>query len=123
MNIDITKVKTLRNGLRYRHYATTDKEHHGAYFLGVDWLSGTWRLDGLTNGKTTNGFDLIEGKTWRAWKEGEAPKWLMLRWKNDLTGGARAIRCGTGGYSYEELFRLADWLHEDGTITPCGVEE
>lgn len=120
--INIDKVKALRNGNPYRHYATTEKEHHGAEFSSGKWTMLTHALNGswLNDDGAPRPYDLVEAKTWRAWKEGEGPKFFMVRSKDDglMLGLDRSkIDC------FKNIFSAFDWLHEDGTTTPCGVCE
>ena len=119
--INITKVNYLRNGNPYRHYATTEKEHHGADFSSGKWnviihtLDGSWlAADGVPCP-----YDLVGAKTWRAWKEGEAPLRIMIRRKGITTVETKRTR----DCDLVTLFIHYVRVHEDGTETPCGVEE
>jgi hypothetical protein len=122
MNIDITKTYTTRSGLSVRIYATdgAGMAVHGAYKTEAGWEYAGWTEDGsFYEYGETNDLDLIPVKTWRAWKEGEQPEICMVRWKNGR--GVGTVISGEGDLSY--LFRQYVHIHEDGTETPCGVEE
>ena len=60
-------------------------------------------------------------KTWRSWKAGEAPKYFMAR--HQRSGEQRVVHSYVSNSYLSELFNDYDWLHEDGTTTPCGVLE
>lgn len=130
--IDITKKYTTRSGLPVRIYATDAGGIFSVHGAVGDWTaSGHWSLvSWLPSGKRCNAtppddWDLLPVKTWRAWEEGEAPKFFMSRDTryNTLVAFSAAEVAAQGPDGREALFR--DWarVYEDGTETPCGVEE
>lgn len=124
-NIDITKRYQTRDGREVVIFEVSDKVY--CKIKCTDgWASLTRSLSGMIYdcGKYTSG-DLIPVKTWRKWKEGEAPKFFMVKNKES---GFRSIERASrviSNYStyYLHLFSHYDRLHEDGTTTPCGVCE
>jgi hypothetical protein len=125
MKIDITKKYTTRSGMPARIYATdgADIAVHGAYKTEIGWEYAGWTDDGSYHEDgETNDLDLTPAKTWRAWKEGEVPVMFMARKKEGADDySVRVIRARRR--SYEHFFSEFLWVHEDGTETPCGVEE
>jgi hypothetical protein len=124
MNIDITKKYTTRDGREVRVYAVdgiAPYNVHGAVKYENGWDDQTWTEDGEYNkDKPPCGRDLIPVKTWRAWKEGEAPKFFLARHKTSQE--VQAIQDGT--HSCRDIwFKYYTHVHEDGTETPCGVGE
>ena len=125
MNIDITKTYATRSGLPVRIYAVDGcgvYPVHGASRSSAGWEDQKWSDTGRYNMARAEegGYDLVPAKTWRAWKEGEAPKFFMVRSQDKklMLGLDRSkIDC------FNALFIAFDWLHEDGTTTPCGVLE
>lgn len=125
MNIDITKIYQTRSGLPVRIYAVDGIglfPVHGAVKDADGWIHDVWCADGAgDSGVIGAPRDLIPAKQWRAWKEGEGPKFFMARSKNN---GSTIV-----GYGRESALCLCaffgeyDRLHEDGTTTPCGVLE
>ena len=123
-NIDITKVKTTRGGFRVHIYETLSGRIHGRMQCSDEWIIKSWRLNGaVLGGGLNDACDLIEEKTWRAWKEGEAPRFFMAKHKESAVCSIQlASRDGSNTSSYYfHLFNNYDRLHEDGTTTPCGV--
>ena len=123
MKVDITKKYTTRNGWHARIYATGAggaRPVHGAITQpgGAIWIQANWEADGQSFSGSE--YDLIPVKTWRAWKDGEGPKFLVVRRK--ITGDISATE-RTEASVHGVLFAHYLWVHEDGTETPCGVEE
>ena len=120
--IDITKTYTTRSGDPVRIYAVDGggaNPVHGAIRDGNEWFLCKWREDG-ENFSRTNA-DLVPVKQWRGWKDGEAPKFFMIKHKGN--GGHYIGHGGAPVCYYADLFADFDRLHEDGTTTPCGVLE
>ena len=126
MNIDITKKYTTRSGLPVRIYATDGAgQHpiHGAIKYEGGWDDNTWCADGAyTAGDAGGSRSLIPVKMWRAWKEGEIPVMFMARKKEGADDYSVCV-IRAGSRSYAHFFADFLWVHEDGTETPCGVEE
>ena len=122
MNIDINKKYTTRSGLPVVLFEVSDKVF-GKYQRDGIWYANDWPLDGVRYHKE-NEIDLIPVKTWRAWDVNEGPRFIMVKPKG---ANAVSMRC-ISLWEVVENFRkilLMDyvWVHEDGTETPCGVEE
>ena len=128
MSIDITKTYTTRSGREVRIYAVDgggSQPVHGAEKTDDEgWDANCWCLNGdfMTNQTTDSGRDLIPAKAWRAWKYEEGPRRLMINWKN-CAADTCDIAVRSQLYSDAYLFDNAQWFHEDGTTTPCGVFE
>jgi hypothetical protein len=123
MNIDIAKKYTTRSGLPVRIYATdgADIAVHGAYKTEAGWEYTGWTEGGsFYEDGETNDLDLVPVKTWRAWKEGEGPEFFMVQRK---TTGELSVAEHTQASVTKVWFDHYLWVHEDGTETPCGVEE
>ena len=123
MNIDITKKYTTRDGREVVIFEVSDRVYCKIKCLD-GWAPAPRSLSGMLYdcGKYSNG-DLIPVKAWRAWKEGEAPKFFMTQHK---ASRGKRVACADADASTMELSHLFanyDWLHEDGTTTPCGVLE
>ena len=127
MNIDITKKYTTRSGLPVRIYATDGAgQHpiHGAIKYKNGWNDSTWCANGAyTEGYTDGSRSLIPVKTWRAWEEGEGPARLMIRSKASSGHACEVLIRAAEPAPNKRLFSDFIWLREDGTETPCGVEE
>lgn len=127
MNIDITKVYTTRGGLPVRIYAVDCGGAAPVHYAAQN-NDGTWTVFSATENGHISTYcrsqdDLIPAKQWRAWKDGEGPKRFMIRAKNSPNGSCEVLVREGFSYSSERLFADFDWLHEDGTETPCGVCE
>ena len=126
-NIDITKTYQTRSGLPVRIYAVDGcgvYHVHGAIRSFAGWEDQKWSDTGRYDMARAEegGYDLIPAKQWRAWKYEEGPKRLMINWKNRAADTCDiAVRSQL--YSDAYLFENAQWFHEDGTTTPCGVCE
>ena len=119
-NIDIAKKYQTRDGQEARIYAADaggSYPVHGAIHNGKAWALCQWQSDGKSFSRTD--YDLIPMKQWRAWKDGEAPKFFMARSKTDYA--YMVVR--STDVIINNLFSSYEWLHEDGTITPCGALE
>ena len=124
--IDITKTYATRGGLPVRIYAMDGAGPypiHGAVRTERGWEDEKWDKYGEYVRAGASDFDLIPVKTWRAWKEGEAPRFFMAKHKESAVCSIQlASRDGSNTSSYYfHLFNNYDRLHEDGTTTPCGV--
>ena len=124
MNIDITKTYQTRSGLSVRIYAVDGAGPyplHGAVRTERGWDDEKWNKYGEYVRAGASDLDLIPVKTWRAWKDGEMPKFFMVRHKE---GGEWHIANGSDlAGCFQKLFLNYDRMHEDGTTTPCGVLE
>ena len=125
-NIDITKTYQTRDGREVVIFEVSDKVY--CKIRGRDdgeWCVAWRHLTGKAFGVSSCAGDLIPAKQWRAWKSsGEGPKVLMIRWKNLTKDTCDVVyRRAAQDSSDFFLFVNADWLHEDGTTTPCGVCE
>lgn len=119
MNIDITKKYTTQNGLPVRVYAVDGAGKyavHGSLYDGA-WIQHAWTPEGAWS-DIPHGYDLTLVKTWRAWKEGEAPVRVMLRQKGICSVETKR----TKDCDLPTLFIHYARVHEDGSETPCGVE-
>ena len=122
---DIAKKYTTRDGREVVVFEVSDKVYCKIRGKDGDWFVSRRELSGRLCPSAESDVDLIPVKTWRAWKYGEAPRFFMVKRKG---GGIPQIgfsssnsRCADS--YYVNLFTNYDRLHEDGTATPCGVEE
>jgi hypothetical protein len=124
--IDITKKYQTRSGLPVRIYATDGGGERPVHFAAQN-KDGTWTNfsatdEGYVSTHYRSPDDLIQAKTWRAWKEGEVPAVFMSRKKEGADDySVRVMR--SGAYSPKYFFTEFSWVHEDGSETPCGVCE
>ncbi len=119
--VDINKKYTTRDEREVVIFEVSDRVYCKIK-CSDGWAAVSRQLSGMLYdfGKYSNS-DLILAKTWRAWKKEEVPKLFMAQHK--ISRGQR-IACANGDESTKELsylFTNYDWLHEDGTTTPCGV--
>ena len=121
MNIDITKKYQTRDGREVVIFEVSDKVYCKIKFNG-EWAPMSRPLSGMVSNRTDYDAagDLLPVKTWRAWKEGEAPKFFMVRNKESQ---ANVIQFSGNYPNLDILFSDYMWLHEDGTTTPCGVKQ
>ena len=121
-NIDITKTYTTCDEREVVIFEVSDRVYCKIK-CSDGWAATSRSLNGMVVefGKYSSG-DLILAKTWRAWKEGEGPKRLMIHWENHAADTCEIV-IRPMHYSDAYLFENASWLHEDGTTTPCGVLE
>ena len=120
-NIDITKTYQTRDRREVVIFEISDKVYCKIK-EGSAWFVTTRALCGRVNPGdpgASHGGDLITVRTWRAWKQGEAPRYFIARRK--ITGEYSVVY-GQGNLP-SALFSHYEWVHEDGTTTPCGVEE
>jgi hypothetical protein len=124
--IDLTKKYQTRSGLPVRIYAVDGGGTypvHGSFLEAGTYFIVQWMSDGcFCPGGVESSCDLVPVKEWRAWKEGEGPARLMIRWNNHCKDSVEVVHRSVM-YSNAYLFENATWLHEDGSETPCGVEE
>ena len=86
--IDINKKYQTRNGRKVHLYEGRNEYFYGRYCGGglggaLDcWTPASWNLHGICDQNFVTDFDLIPVKHWRAWKEGEGPKFFMVRSKD-----------------------------------------
>jgi hypothetical protein len=99
---------------------------HGAIKWDGGWDDNTWGMDGsYADGDVDGSLSLISVKTWRAWDASRdmVPKRLMTRSKHALGGqctdGITLVYPGSLQFIFDNFM----WLHEDGTESPCGVEQ
>ena len=122
MNIDITKKYQTRDGREVVIFEVSDKVY-GKIKCSGEWASMCRPLSGRVSSRTDYDVagDLIHVKTWRAWKEGEAPKFFMVR---NMASGWQHVAHGSESAGYfSSLLANYDRVYEDGTTTPCGVLE
>lgn len=62
---------------------------------------------------------------WRAWKEGEIPKYIILRWEADRVPDLLVNGCWMNGSKPSLDVLLVNYVRilEDGSEVPCGVRE
>lgn len=124
INVDINKKYTTRDGREVVIFEVSDKVYckvRGVRGVTKGWSIGHRRLDGRAFSSQDSDLDLIRVKTWRAWKDGEAPKFFMVR--NNASGWQHVANGSESAGYFSSLFANYDRVHEDGTTTPCGVEE
>lgn len=126
-NIDMTKTYTTRDGQEVHLYEERKGYIYGRYCdphldRELDcWTPASWDAYGICNQNIGTDLDLVPVKTWRAWKEGEAPAAFMVRHKKS---GHTAVGYGRESQlCLDARFELYYRLHADGTETPCGVLE
>lgn len=124
MSIDISKSYQTRDGREVRIYAVYQDQHfpvHGAVQSEnrTQWSCLSWPEDGICGHLTHSSYDLIPAKTWRAWREGEAPLRIMIRRKGITTVETKRTR----DCDLVTLFIHYVRVHEDGGESICGVEE
>lgn len=121
MNIDIAKKYTTRDKREVVVFEVSDKVYCMVKCLD-GWHSVSRSLSGtvVECGKYNSG-DLVPVKGWRAWNEREAPKCFVVRQKG--SDGDYVAYAGRPQAYYCNLFANYFRVHEDGTTTPCGVEE
>lgn len=61
---------------------------------------------------------------WRAWKEAEIPKYIIIRWKADRIPDLLVNGCWMNGSKPSLDVLLVNYVRilEDGSEVPCGVE-